>query len=449
MNTVIRVGLMCRVSTEEQAVHGDSMQAQEDSLVAYANENNMKIVNIYRDGGFSARKPILKRPAMLELLEDVKAGKLDMILFTKLDRWFRNLEQYYAVQKILDKHGVVWKAIMEEYNTATADGRLKVNIMLSVAENEADRTSERIRFVFNSKIMRKEVIFSSQNAPMGYKVIKIDGVRKLVKDDETREMTEYFFNIALTSSIRNAVIMIEQKYGIHKDYKAWHKMAHNEIYIGKYRGVEDFCEPYLTQAQFNELNNGRIIRKPKGNRVYMFTGMIRCPICGRVMVSKFCKNRYKEYYYYRCPLTLTRACPQKYLSEEKVEKYVLENVVANLEKFIFSHEIAQPTPPKKKTDSAKLKEQLRRVNVSYQLGNMEDAEYIAETKELKAKIEKATKEETHDTTVDIEALKEFLNSGFDKIYDSLEKADKQRLWRSVIDEIYFDGENLTGFKFKA
>lgn len=451
MNNVLRVGLMCRVSTEEQALHGDSMQAQEESLVTYANENNMKIVNIYRDGGFSARKPVLKRPAMLELLEDVKAGKIDIILFTKLDRWFRNIKEYYKIQEILERNKVTWKAILEDYSTDTADGRLKVNIMLSVAENEADRTSERIKFVFNSKIMRKEVIFSSRNAPTGYKVIKIDGVRKLVKDDETRELTEYFFNIALTSSIRNAVIMTEQKFGIHKDYKAWHTMAHNEIYTGKYRGVEDFCEPYLTQAQFNELNNGRIVRKPKGNRVYMFTGMIRCPICGRVMVSKFCNSRTREkgYYYYRCPLSLTRACLQKYLSEEKVEKYVLENISAELEKFVLSHEVTQPTQAKKKTDSTKLKEQLRRVNVSYQLGNMEDAEYIAKTKELKAMIEKATKEEAPDTPVDIEALKEFLNSGFEKIYDSLEKADKQRLWRSVIDEIYFDGENLTGFKFKA
>ena len=448
---ILRVGLMCRVSTEEQALHGDSIKAQEEALVQYANDNNMKVYKVYRDEGFSARKPVLKRPAMLELLEDVNAGRIDMVLFTKLDRWFRNIKEYYKIQDILERNKVTWKAILEDYNTATADGRLKVNIMLSVAENEADRTSERIKFVFQSKIMRKEVIFPKQNTPYGYKVIEIDGVRKLVKNDDTREITEYFFKNALTSSIRNAIIMTHQKYGIERDYTAWHNMCYNTIYTGVYRGVEDFCEPYLTQTQFNELHNGRNIRQPKSGRVYLFTGLVRCPICKRMMVAKYHhhnKNN-REYYYYRCTRALTKDCSPKYLPENLIEDYLLANVKDELEKFILSHEVSQPKTKPKKSDAAKYKEQLRRVNVSYQAGNMEDDEYLAKTKEIKAMIEKATKEESHDAKVDLEALKEFLDSGFDKIYDSLERLDKQRLWRSIIDVIEYDGNNITGIKFKA
>ena len=162
---VLRAALVPRVSTDEQVRTGDSLQAQEDALVKYANENNMKIVGIYRDEGHSARKRVQKRPAMLELLEDVKAGKIDIILFTKIDRWFRNVEQYYSAQPILDKYNVSWKAILEHYSTATADERLKVNIMLSVAENESDRLSERVKFVFDAKLAKKEVYF---NLPLGY-----------------------------------------------------------------------------------------------------------------------------------------------------------------------------------------------------------------------------------------------------------------------------------------
>ena len=99
---VLRVALLPRVSSDEQVATGYSLQAQEDALVKYAVEHNMKIVGIYRDEGCSARKPVLKRPVMLRLLEDVKAGKIDRILFTKIDRWFRNVEQYYSVQPILD-----------------------------------------------------------------------------------------------------------------------------------------------------------------------------------------------------------------------------------------------------------------------------------------------------------------------------------------------------------
>lgn len=449
---IIRVGLMCRVSTDEQALHGDSLQAQEEALVEYANANNMKIYKVYRDAGFSARKPVLKRPAMLELLEDVKAGKIDMILFTKLDRWFRNIKEYHKIQEILERNKVVWKAILEDYNTATADGRLKVNIMLSVAENEADRTSERIKFVFNSKIMRGEAILSSYNAPLGYTVVEINGVNKLIKDDETREMVEYFFKTALTSSIRQAAILTQQKFDIKRDVSVWYRIAHNELYAGSYRGIDNYCEPYVTQAQLDEITKHKTIRKAQQNRVYLFSGMIPCPECGSIMTARYSTppdGRNREVFYYRCPKRTLKQCSAKSISEVRTETYLLENVEAELEKFILSHEVSQPKTPKKKTDTAKLKEQLRRVNVSYQAGNMEDDEYLAKTKEIKAMIEKAEKIEGQENSIDVEALKDFLNSGFVSIYDSLEREEQQRLWRSIIDKIYYDGKSPVGIKFKA
>lgn len=449
---ILRVGIMCRVSTEEQALRGDSIQAQEEALVQYANDNNMKVYKIYRDEGFSARKPVLKRPAMLELLEDVKAGRLDMVLFTKLDRWFRNIKEYYKIQEILDRNKVVWKAVLEDYNTATADGRLKVNIMLSVAENEADRTSERIKFVFQSKVMRKEAIFPNHTCPFGYKVVEIDGTKKVIKDDDTREATEYFFNLALTTTIRQAGIQTNKKFGLHRDYKAWHRMCTFEFYMGTYKGIENYCEPYLTPQQFHEVGKTKLVRQANKCRVYLFAGLIRCPLCGRLMVSKYggSKDKDGQYYLaYRCSLKKDGMCTFPTISEKRIETYVLDNVKTELEKFILEHEVSRPKAPKKKTDATKYKEQLRRVNVSYQAGNMDDDEYLEKTKEIKGMIEKALKEEKQDDTVDVEGLKEFLNSGFEDIYDSLTQEEKQRLWRSVISEIVLEGRNPVGIKFKA
>lgn len=190
IDRIIRVALYLRVSTEEQVLHGYSLQAQEDEMIRFAKEKNYRIVGMYRDEGFSARKPALKRKVMQELLDDVKSGKIDRILFIKLDRWFRNVREYHKVQAILDENHVTWQATMEDYNTATADGRLKVNIMLSVAENEADRTSERIRFVFESKVNRGEYPYG--RAPFGDKVEKADGLRKLVKDPDVKEAVAAF-----------------------------------------------------------------------------------------------------------------------------------------------------------------------------------------------------------------------------------------------------------------
>ena len=450
MDNILRAGLLERVSTDEQAKFGDSLEAQHETLVSFANNNNMKIVGVYRDEGFSARKPVLKRPAMLELIEDVKAGKIDIIIFTKLDRFFRNVKEYYKIQEILERNRVTWKAVKEDYNTTTSDGRLKINIWLSIAENEADRTSDRIKDVFNSKIMRKEVIIPSQNVPMGYKAVEIDGVRKLIKDEEKREITEYFFNIALTTSVRQAMLQTESKFGIHREPKSWYNMCHNELYMGRYKGVEDYCEPYLTPSQFYEVSKHKGTRKAKNNRIYLFSGLIICPLCKRRMIARYViRESGKECYYYRCPNAISKTCSVKSISEIKVENYVLGNIKTEIEQFILSHEVAQPKKPKQKSDATKLKEQLRRVNVSYQAGNMEDDEYLAKTKELKAMIEKAKREEDEDNTLDVSALKEFLNSGFEEIYSSLEKDEKQRLWRSVIDQLSYDGNTITGIKFKA
>lgn len=448
---ILRVGIMCRVSTDEQALHGDSLEAQETTLVEYANTNNMKIYKIYRDAGFSARKAVLKRPAMLELIKDIESGKLDIVIFTKLDRWFRNIKEYYKIQDILDRNKVVWKSILEDYNTATADGRLKVNIMLSVAENEADRTSERIKFVFQSKIAKKEVIIAPHCVPFGYKVETIDGIRRLVKNEEQREATEFFFNAVSYTSTRQAIIQTENKFNIHRECKSWYTMCKNELYTGTYKGVEDYCEPYITKRQFNEMNkDDKKFREAKERRTYLFSGLIHCPHCGRLMTSKFCRgNGGVEYYYYRCPNSITKQCSVRILSERRAEEYVMDNVRKELESFILYHESSGVKQKKTVNNVEKLKEKLRRVNVSYHAGNMEDSEYLAKTKEIKALIDKAMIEEQQESTIDLTSLKDFLHSDFETLYTTLDKKEKQVLWRSVINELVYNGNSVTGIKFKA
>ena len=91
---ILRVGCYERVSTDEQALRGFSIEAQIDNLTEYCEENNLKLVGHYTDAGKSGTLPPLKRPELQRLLEDVQAGKIDIILFTKLDRWFRSVKEY-------------------------------------------------------------------------------------------------------------------------------------------------------------------------------------------------------------------------------------------------------------------------------------------------------------------------------------------------------------------
>ena len=124
-----KAALYIRVSTDEQAKHGFSLGEQQHDLERYAAKHNYAVVDIYADEGNTARKSLGKRKELQRLLDDVRAGHIDIILMKCLDRWFRNIADYYKVQEILDAYGVEWECTQEEYNTTTTNGRLMRNLV--------------------------------------------------------------------------------------------------------------------------------------------------------------------------------------------------------------------------------------------------------------------------------------------------------------------------------
>ena len=108
--TVKRAALYIRVSTDEQAKHGFSLPEQKADLTAYAHEHGYFIAGVYADEGTTARKTITRRKELQRLLDDVRAGRIDIIIMKCLDRWFRNVRDYYNVQDILDAHGCLWRS---------------------------------------------------------------------------------------------------------------------------------------------------------------------------------------------------------------------------------------------------------------------------------------------------------------------------------------------------
>lgn len=455
---IIRVALYIRVSTEEQALHGYSLQAQEDDLLKFAEEKGYKVSGIYRDEGFSARKPALKRKVMQELLEDVRAGKIDRILFIKLDRWFRNVREYHQVQAILDKNNVTWQATMEDYNTTTADGRLKVNIMLSVAENEADRTSERIKFVFQSKLNHKEYPYG--RAPFGYIVEKADGLRKLVKDPETEAAVTAFWEYALKyNSVRRAGALVNDEYGTIRASKEWLRTGRNEIYSGMFDDIPDFCPAYVSREDWKKIQDRKnSIKKAQAWNVYLFSGLIRCPVCGNTLKATYKtypNDRSIKYNAYRCNhgRDNTGCTYRSSVSEKKTEKYLLAHMREMIEDYIVRAELDAKTPKKKriiKFDVAKAREQLRRLNVAYFAGNLADDEYTAMAAKLKEDIEKAEQaHEDDEQAPDIGKLRDFIAIDYEAIYKTLDKEDQRRLWRSIIKEIRVENNSVVDVVFNV
>ena len=250
--TILRAGCYGRVSTEEQALRGFSIETQVDNMTEFCEKEKYKIVDFYLDKGISGAKPPMKRPDLKRLLDDVEAGKIDIVIFTKLDRWFRSVQEYFKVQEILDEHGVEWKAIWEDYDTTTANGRMAITIFLAINQNEREKGAERVTAVLDKKRKNREACFGGHALPFGYMKEKDeDGISRLVKDPETQQATQDFWDILLkTYNLNEAIRHMGTVYGIHKDWKSWKRMTQSDFYCGVHRGVPDYCPAYVSPENF-------------------------------------------------------------------------------------------------------------------------------------------------------------------------------------------------------
>lgn len=442
---ILRVGLYGRVSTDEQALRGFSIEAQVDALKDYCKEKGMKIVDIYLDEGISGAKPPLKRPALKRLLEDVEAGKIDMILFTKLDRWFRSVKEYFKVQEILDDNKVEWKAIQENYDTTTANGQMAITIFLAVAQNERDRTAERIKVVLDHKRKNKEACFGGRALPYGYKKeVDENGKTRLIKDPETQQATQEFWDILLKSNnLNKAIRHMVNEYGIHKDWKSWKRMTQSDFYCGIHRGVQDYCPAYVTPEDFLKFQERDTVKGTPSGVPYYFRGLMRCPECGHKLCGD-CDRRYGRINKsYRCALRGRGCGNHKSVTEIKTEKQLLERLDEFMRDTIAEVEI-EANEPKNKSGAEKkiksLKERLRRLNVMYMAGNKSDEEYFKEDAEIKLAISKAEKELEISRPRNVDHLKDLLETDFRTMYSTLTPEEKQEFWQDLIKEIRLNGK---------
>lgn len=146
--TPVRCAIYTRKSSEEGLEQGfNSLDAQREACAAYilsqASEGWQLIAQEYDDGGISGGT--LQRPALQQLLADVAAGKVDIIVVYKVDRLTRSLLDFAKLVEALDKAGTSFVSITQSFNTTTSMGRLTLNMLLSFAQFEREVTAERIR----------------------------------------------------------------------------------------------------------------------------------------------------------------------------------------------------------------------------------------------------------------------------------------------------------------
>ena len=442
-----RVALYIRVSTSEQVVHGLSLEAQKEALTKYANEKGYSIVDTYADEGITARKQLKNRKELQCLLADVKKDKIDLILVTKLDRWFRSIKDYYQVQDILEAHNCNWKTIFENYDTSTASGRLHINIMLSVNQDECDRTSERIKAVFEHKKDKKEATTGAM--PLGYKVVD----KKIVKDEALAPLVNDVFDYFEAHNNKNGTVnYINEKYGTSYHYNTIARMLKKPIYKGCFSGIEGFCEPYLTTDRWNKIQGlvGRNIKIRHNERVYTYSGLLICAECGLHLAgasTKYVKadGSIKYYKHYRCTNAVVRKWCSHNLSikEEIIDKFIVTNLSKELKHYKATYDI-KAKQVDYTTKRNKLERKIARLKDLYINELITMDEYKADLNKFNDELNKIP---TDNVKVDLKAIEMLLNMDIDSLYYELTCEERQVLIRSVIKSITIDAENKMSLEF--
>ena len=468
-------GIYMRVSTEDQAREGFSLPEQKERLEAYCKFNNYKIVEYYTDAGISA-KTGNHRPEYDRMLEDGKQGKINMIIALKLDRITRSTRDWETLMDYLEKYNVNIAFVNDDINTTTANGKMASRIMMSVSQNEIERTSERTIIGLEGAIKQGHI---PARAPLGYKHID----KKLVSDPLTKDIVIRIYNLYFEGLTYNTIAKLFNKEKV-LDKTNWKdtsilKIITNVIYKGDYiqgkttrspKYFPDVVEPIVSK----ELWDNCQVQKKKNQRNYMrsqtyiFLQKLKCPKCGRILAGGASHKikADKWYYYYRC-----EKC------RGNIREHEIENSIKELLSDIFEYDsvvnefflpVLQNKIHNPKEDFEKeitnLNNKMIRIRKAYIDELFTEEEYKEETniienkiKDLQKKILENEQVSKLNLSVDDILVKrdiDFINSiklpilynAFVDSWDGLEREEKAEIVMRYIDDIELE---LVNNKYKV
>lgn len=446
-NRVIRIAKYARCSSDEQKKNGYTIGDQLELIDEFSADNELVSVGEYVDEGISATLEISKRKALAQLIEDAKAGKFDIVVFKCIDRFFRNVGEYYECQKQLRNAGVTWISIEEsDLDPEDPDAAFKINIYLTMAEYEAKKTSKRIKFNNKMRIKNKQVVTGNQCFLFPWEVTGEPRHKHLIKSKENEEMTLDMLNFFETHQSKSATLgYINIKYGLRMTMATLDRLLTDTLLYGEYKGVPDYVDPYITKERFDRLQdimkrNARAYSAP--GRVFLFSGLIKCPCCGNNLTGNYSRSNGKyEVHSYRCNAYRIRKICQfsKSISERKIEKQLLDNLEQYITNEVIRVESIEEIQPKNNNaiKAEKLKVEMERLNMMFRKGRIEEEEYDTEYYKLEKKLKEIDITEEPPKR-DLDAIKGILETDYKGIYANLTQENKKAFWRSFIKEFVID-----------
>ena len=407
-----KCGLYMRVSTEDQAREGFSLPEQKERLEAFCKFKGYEIIDYYEDAGISA-KTGNHRPEFERLKDDIKSKRINTIVALKLDRITRSIYDWENLMTFLDENNAYLDCVNDEINTTSANGKMISRLLMSVSQNEIERTSERTKVGMAGAIKNGHI---PHKAPLGYK----HEDRKLVIDYSTKDIVIRIFDLYYNGlSYKKISNLFNEEKVLGRDN--WRDstivtILENEIYKGDFvhgkrtnhpTYYEDVVEPIVSKEMWEDCQ----VQKKKNSKsyqrtlTYLYLQKLKCPKCGRILGGKATtKKNGKSYFYYYCTdckIEFKEKLINDYFNQFIAELIEYDEVVNQFFLPMIKQKFDEPKEQLEKEINNQ-KNKLERIKKAYINGVFELKEYNEEKKIVeKAITELETKLDTTDSVEEL------------------------------------------------
>lgn len=478
MQKQIRIAVYVRVSTQEQAKEGYSINEQTDRLKKYADAHGWTVVKIYTDAGHSGSNQ--DRPALQDMIADVKAGKIDKVLVYKLDRLSRSQKDTLEIiEDVLLANNCDFESMTEKFDTSTSFGRAMVGILAVFAQLEREQIRERMSMGMEARI-KEGKWKGGRSTPFGYDYEP--ALEKLVINEYEAMIVKHIFEM-FTEGVNMYAIchdLCDKGYTFRSgntDRRNIRYILNNKTYCGYLKSKDQWFkglhDPIIDEPTFDKAQE--ILEETKrkfdesGIKIQSRSictnlgGLIYCSQCG----AKFCRassgtKKYGYKFNYKCysrnkkvrSMVKDPNCKNKIYRVE-----VLDNIIFNeIKKLAIDPDYLQVLrkDADKLTDQTQIhgiEEEIKSINAQlsrfmdlYGLGKYDMEQLDAKTQPLSEKKLKLQKEltklqeaSTHMT--DREVLK--MVESFEEALEKGSLQDRRTIIEALINRIDIDNEDIT------
>jgi site-specific DNA recombinase len=440
------VGLYIRVSTQEQAQEGYSISAQKERLMAYCAVQGWTDFKFYIEEGVSAKDT--NRPQLQQLMNDVKKGKINMILVYRLDRFTRSVRDLYNLLETLDKYKCAFKSATELYDTSNAMGRMFIGLVALLAQWETENLSERVKMALKEKVANDGERVG--NIPYGF---DLNEQEKLVANEKASVVLTMIEKYKSGMSAHRIAKYLNKT----NSDRVWHpqgviRVLNNPALYGATRWKDEVYENthkgIISKTEFMKLQEMMSDRSIHKNRevenIYLFQGVLSCPRCDMPLSVNRYFRKLKDGTDYQAALYKCQNCYKAGHGMLSIgENRIIEALYKYMRTVTFTDVEPIEEPDNEKEILTKQLQQIEKKREKYQRAwandFMTDEEFekrMEETRETYEELKTKMEQIKTPVPVDTEVLKEIVFT-FNETFQFLTNEEKKMFVSQFIRRIDF------------